>query len=174
MGAVGIREAADLSMLANNYMEKRLLDIPGVTKAYPHLSDHRMEMTRYGLGELTEETGVTAVDIQNRMVDFGVDAFWLSHEPWFVPEPFTPEAGEMWSLEDIDYWIDVLAYVCDEARRDPETVKSAPHNQAIHQIDGSYLERAGQVGNNVASVSPQAPVGFVRAGHGPLKHAHQG
>ena len=139
MGAVGIREAADLSMIANNYMEKRLLEIPGVTKAYPHLSDHRMEMTRYGLGELTEETGVTAVDVQNRMVDFGVDAFWLSHEPWFVPEPFTPEAGEMWSLEDIDYWIDVLAHVCAEARRDPETVKSAPHNQAIHQIDGSYL-----------------------------------
>ena len=139
MGTDGIREAADLSMLANNYMETRLLEIPGVTKAYPHLTEHRMEMTRYGLGDLTEETGVTAVDIQNRMVDFGVDAFWLSHEPWFVPEPFTPEAGEMWSLEDLDYWIDVLAHVCEEARRDPELVKSAPHNQAIHQIDGADL-----------------------------------
>ena len=29
------------------------------------------------------------------MVDFGIDAFWLSHEPWLVPQPFTPEAGEM-------------------------------------------------------------------------------
>ncbi len=73
------------------------------------------------------------------MVDFGVDAFWLSHEPWIVPEPFTPEAGEMWSLEDMDYWIDVLAHVCEEARTDPDMVKSAPHNHPIHQIDGSAL-----------------------------------
>jgi glycine dehydrogenase subunit 2 len=140
MGASGIRAAADLSMLANNYMETRLLQIPGVSKSQPHLTEHRMEMTRYSLGELTEETGVTTVDVQHRMVDFGVDAFWLSHEPWIVPEPFTPEAGEMWSLEDIDYWIDVLAHVCEEARTDPDLVKSAPHNQVIHRIDGSSLD----------------------------------
>ena len=139
MGAAGIREAADLSVLANNYMEKRLLEIPGITKSLPHLVAHRMEMTRYSLGELTNETGVTAINVQNRMVDFGVDAFWLSHEPWIVPEPFTPEAGEMWSLEDIDYWIDVLAHVCNEAREQPELVKTAPHNQAIHQLNDSYL-----------------------------------
>jgi glycine dehydrogenase subunit 2 len=94
-------------------------------------------MTRYSLGKMTEETGVTVLDVQNRMVDFGIDAFWLSHEPWIVPEPFTPEAGELWSKEDIDYWIDVLAAVVAEAYADPETVRTAPHNQAIHKVDGS-------------------------------------
>ena len=74
------------------------------------------------------------IDVENRMVDFGVDAFWLSHEPWIVPEPFTPEAGELWSKEDVDLWIDVLAQVIDEAYEDPEVVKTAPHNQAIHQV----------------------------------------
>ncbi len=92
-------------------------------------------MTRYSLGTLTEETGVTVIDVQNRMVDFGVDAPWLSHEPWVVPEPFTPEPGEMWSKEDIDYWIDVLAHVCEEAYSDPQIVQTAPHNQAIHKLD---------------------------------------
>ena len=75
------------------------------------------------------------MDVSNRMVDFGVDAPWLSHEPWVVPEPFTPEAGEMWSREDIDYWIDVLAHVCNEAYTDPQVVLAAPHNQAIHKLD---------------------------------------
>lgn len=139
MGMDGIREAADISIIANNYMEKRLLQIPGVTKSLPHLNQHRMEMTRYSLEELTEETGVTVLDVQNRMVDFGVDAFWLSHEPWIVPEPFTPEAGEMWSLEDLDYWIDVLAEIAREAHESPEIVKTAPHNQAIHKVKGSNL-----------------------------------
>jgi glycine dehydrogenase subunit 2 len=96
-------------------------------------------MTRYSLGTLTEETGITAVQIQNRMTDFGIDAFWLSHEPWFIPEPFTPEAGELWSIEDIDYWIDVLAAVCAEAYTDPELVRTAPHNQVVHQLTAEDL-----------------------------------
>ena len=35
MGADGIREAADLSVLANNYMETRLLEVRGVTQVAP-------------------------------------------------------------------------------------------------------------------------------------------
>jgi glycine dehydrogenase subunit 2 len=137
MGADGIRQAADLSVLANNYMEQRLLAIRGITKSHPGLTAPRLEMTRYSIEAVTADTGVTVFDVQNRMVDFGVDAFWLSHEPWLVPEPFTPEAGELWSKEDIDYWIDVLERVIDEAYADPELVKTAPHNQAIHQVDAS-------------------------------------
>jgi glycine dehydrogenase subunit 2 len=140
MGGDAIDRASDLSVLANNYMEKKLLQIRGVTKSHPHVAANRLEMTRYSLGDLTRDTGVTAVDVQNRMVDFGVDAFWLSHEPWLVPEPFTPEAGEMWSKEDIDYWVAVLAHVCDEAYTDPETVKTAPHRQVVHQLDPRGLD----------------------------------
>ncbi len=137
MGSEGIRRAADLSVLANNYMEQRLLEIRGITKSYPSVTAPRLEMTRYSIETVTNDTGVTVFDVQNRMVDFGVDAFWLSHEPWLVPEPFTPEAGELWSKEDIDYWIDVLAQVIEEAYSNPQLVKTAPHNQAIHRVDSS-------------------------------------
>jgi glycine dehydrogenase subunit 2 len=140
MGAEGIMEASDLSVLANNYMEPRLLAIRGISKSHPHLTKRRMEMTRYSFEQLTEETGVTVLDIENRMVDFGVDAFWTSHEPWLVPEPFTPEAGETWTLEDIDYWIAVIEQISNEAYSDPEIVTSAPHNQPVHRMDASGLE----------------------------------
>ena len=140
MGAEGIREAADLSVLANNYLERRLLEIPGITRSHPEIDVRRLEMTRFSLGELRQETGIGVVDVSNRLVDFGVDAPWLSHEPWIVPEPITPEAGEMWSKEDIDYWIDVLAQVCREAREDPELVRSAPHNQVVHKLADVSLD----------------------------------
>lgn len=139
MGAEGIRDAADLSVLANAYMERRLLEVRGVSRSHPDQTSPRMEMTRYSIEEVARDTGVTVFDVQNRMVDHGVDAFWLSHEPWLLPEPFTPEPGELWSKEDIDRWIDVLALVIDEAYEDPETVKTAPHRQAIHQVDGSRV-----------------------------------
>ena len=140
MGAEGIRQAADLSVLANNYMEPRLLAIRGVSKSYPQLTAPRLEMTRYSLAKLTEETGVTVVDVQNRMVDFGVDAFWLSHEPWIVPEPFTPEAGET-VVEGGHRLLDRRARaVIAEAYEDPDVVKTAPHRQAVHQLDPRGLE----------------------------------
>ena len=144
MGADGIKDAADLSVLANNYMEKRLLQIRGVTRSHPDATTPRLEMTRYSIEAVTRDTGINVFDIQNRMVDFGIDAFWLSHEPWLLPEPFTPEPGELWSKEDIDLWIDVLEHVIDEAYNDPETVKTAPHNQAIHQVDGSRVNEPGR------------------------------
>jgi len=123
MGIEGLRDAANISVLANNYMEKRLLDIPGITKGMPDVKGRRLEM----------------FDVQNRMTDYGVDAYWLSHEPWFIPEPFTPEAGELWSVEDIDYWIDVLETVCNEARTNPELVKTSPHNQVVHKQNSTNL-----------------------------------
>jgi glycine dehydrogenase subunit 2 len=131
MGIDGVQQASDISVLVNNYMDKRLTSIPGVKRALPHLTGPRMEMTRYSVEEIKQQTGVSIIDIQHRMLDFGIDAFWLSHEPWFVPEPFTPEAGEMWSKEDIDYWIDCFAMVCEEARTNPDFVRTAPHNQVL-------------------------------------------
>lgn len=140
MGEAGISEASDISVLLNNYMEKELLKIRGITRSHPDIGCWRIEMTRFSLGQLYEETGVTALDVQNRMVDYGIDAFWLSHEPWVVPQPFTPEAGEMWSKEDIDYWVAVLRQISDEAYSDPELVKTAPHNQAVHKLTADSLD----------------------------------
>jgi glycine dehydrogenase subunit 2 len=141
MGAEGLAEASDISVLANNYMDHQLARIKGVSRSHPHLTGWRMEMTRHSLEQLRQDTGVTCLDVQNRMVDYGVDAYWLSHEPWVVPEPFTPEAGEMYSKEDLDYWIAVIARVCEEAYVDPQLVKTAPHNQPIHALKSESLEQ---------------------------------
>lgn len=144
MGAEGISEAAEMSVLMNNYMGKELLKIRGVTRSHPDIPGWRMEMTRFSLQELYDDTGVTVADVSNRMVDFGVDAPWLSHHPWLVPEPLTPEAGEMWSKEDIDYWIAVLKQITDEAYSNPDIVKRAPHNQAIHKLTPASLDEPDQ------------------------------
>jgi glycine dehydrogenase subunit 2 len=140
MGGDGIQEGSDLSVLANNYMDAKLARIPGLARSHPDTGGRRMEMTRWGLGPLKEATGVGTVDVANRMADYGVDPWWMSHEPWVVPEPFTPEAGEMYGKEDLDYWIAVVERICEEARRDPDLVRTAPHRQPIAQIDGSGLD----------------------------------
>ena len=140
MGADGLQEGSDISVLANNYMDKKLATIPGLTRSHPDNPGWRMEMTRWSLGNLKEDTGVGTVDVANRMADYGIDPYWMSHEPWMVPEPFTPEAGEMYSKEDIDNWIEVIARISHEAYSEPEIVKTAPHSQAIARIKGDALD----------------------------------
>ncbi|WP_420406766.1 aminomethyl-transferring glycine dehydrogenase subunit GcvPB [Hoeflea sp.] len=140
MGAEGIAMASDISVVANNYMDKKLGEIPGIEISNPDIRKRRMEMTRWSLGPLAEETGVGTADFANRMADYGIDPWWMSHEPWIVAEPFTPEAGELWSKQDIDQWIGVVARIAQEARETPELVKSAPHKQAVAQVEGSVFE----------------------------------
>ncbi|AGT10823.1 aminomethyl-transferring glycine dehydrogenase subunit GcvPB [Paracoccus aminophilus] len=140
MGAEGINLASDISVVANNYMDKKLGEISGLARSNPEISLRRMEMTRWSLQPLYEETGVDTFAVANRMADYGIDPYWMSHEPWLVPQPFTPEAGELWSKEDIDLWIAVLAKVVEEARETPELVKTAPHNQPIAQVKGEVFD----------------------------------
>jgi glycine dehydrogenase subunit 2 len=40
----------------------------------------------------------------------------------------------MYGKESLDQWIAVLAQISDEAYSNPDIVKSAPHNQAIHRL----------------------------------------
>ncbi|OON64527.1 glycine dehydrogenase subunit 2 [Massilia sp. KIM] len=140
MGAEGMAQAADISVLANNYMERGLLAIRGVTRSHPGHTSPRLEMTRYSLQQLKDDTGVDVHDVQNRMTDFGIDAMWSSHHPWLIPEPFTPEAGEMYGKEALDKWIAVLARISEEAYSDPELVRTAPHNQAVHRLKTHALD----------------------------------
>jgi len=95
---------------------------------------------RYSVEQMREETGITVEDIEHRMVDFGIDAFWLSHHPLLVAEPFTPEAGEMYSKEDLDTWCDVIARISDEAYNDPDLVRNAPYNHPIRRLDATHIE----------------------------------
>ena len=140
MGAEGIDLASDISVVANNYMDKKLSEIRGLEKSHPKFGKWRMEMTRWSLGPMHKDTGVGTVTAANRMADYGIDPWWMSHEPWVVDEPFTPEAGELWSKDDIDQWVAALRKISDEAYADPETVLSAPHNQPISKAKGDWME----------------------------------
>src|SRR5690606_38682560 len=63
MGADGLRECADISVINNNYLEKKLLTIPGLSEAFAGNGMRRMEQVRYTWAPLTEETGVGTTEI---------------------------------------------------------------------------------------------------------------
>jgi len=139
MGAQGLLEVAHTSVINNNYLAKLLLTIPGVVRHYAE-GKYRLEQTRYSWEKLKQDTGCGTEDVQRRMVDFGVQSYFMSHHPWIISEPFTPEPCETYSRADCDYWAAVLRQISKEAYTDPELVKSAPHNAPIHKLNIAPLD----------------------------------
>lgn len=133
LGARGLREVAEVSIINNNYLEKQLRQICGLS--YPYAKGRRrLDQIRWSLGTLKEETGFGTVDMRTRLCDFGVQTWFMSHYPWVVPEPFTPEPCETYSRDDIDYWAAALAHAVEDAYERPELFAGAPHNQSCHRI----------------------------------------
>lgn len=131
LGAKGLRDVAEIAVLNNNYLYHEILKIKGVSA--PYIKGKRLEQVRYSWEQLTKDTGVTTDDISRRMADLG-HQYWTSHHPYVVPEPFTLEPTESYSKEDLDEYVNSLAYISNEAYTNPEKVKNAPYHSSIHRI----------------------------------------
>ncbi len=138
LGAEGLKETAKVAVLCNNYLLKKVREIPGVSVPYAE-GKHRVEQVRYSWERLTQETGVTTEDIQRRMADFGFH-IWSSHHPWVVPEPFTLEPTESYAKAELDEYLLALRAVAEEAYQHPEMVKGAPYDSCVHKIDHEPLD----------------------------------
>jgi glycine dehydrogenase subunit 2 len=142
LGAEGLREVAEIAVLNNNYLLHKMLEIPGVSAPYAQ-GKRRIEQVRYSWQALAVETGVHSEEIGLRAADYGVH-YWTSHHPYIVPEPCTLEPTESYAKDELDEYAAILAHVAEEARTDPEWVKSAPHNSTIHTIDHGPLDDPSQ------------------------------
>ena len=138
LGAEGLYEVSKIAVLNNNYLYKKILEIPGASVPY-NPNKQRIEQTRYSFEKLCQETGVTIDDIQNRMFDHGCH-FWTSHHPFIVPSPFTLEPTESYSKDELDEYVEVIKSIVEEAKNCPDILRSAPHNSVCHKIDFSVLD----------------------------------
>ena len=138
LGAEGLKEAAHIAVLNNNYILEKVKEIKGASAPYAK-GRHRIEQVRYSWEQLTKDTGVSTEDVAFRMADFGFH-LWSSHHPFIVPQPFTIEPTESYSKEEIDEYLDGLRKIVEEAYKEPEKVKNAPYNSVVHKIDNSTLD----------------------------------
>ena len=144
LGAVGLREVAECSVLNNNYLEKKLREVPGVVVQYAK-GKRRLEQIRYSWDKLKEDTDVGTEDVMRRMTDFGLQHYWMSHHPWIVPEPFTLEPCESYSKDDLDEYIAVLRQISKEAYEDPDLVKNAPYNSVVHKVSSPAIDEPERI-----------------------------
>ena len=133
LGPDGLRNAAICSVLNNNYMEKNLRETKGIKIFYGE-GKTRLEQVRYSWDTLKNDTGFGTDDVNNRIQDFGIPDYWLTHPPYITPEPMTLEPCESYSKEDMDEYIAVLREASREAYEEPEIYEKQPPFNAVVRV----------------------------------------
>jgi glycine dehydrogenase subunit 2 len=127
-GADGLLSIAEHAVLNANYLLARLRG------AYP-LPYDRTCMHEFVLeGHWDDAPDVHALDIAKRLMDYKFHPP-TNYFPLIVHEALMIEPTETESKETLDAFAEALLKIADEAHREPETLKSAPHHTPVGRLD---------------------------------------
>jgi glycine dehydrogenase subunit 2 len=128
MGAEGLKKASETAVLNANYIKSKLM------KYYNVPTDDICKHEAV-LGSLREnEAHVSTLDVAKRLLDYGYHPPTI-YFPLIVEEAMMIEPTETESLETLDKFIEAMIKISEEAKNNPELVKSAPHNTDIKRLD---------------------------------------
>ena len=128
LGREQIKLVGPLATLNANYIKESLKDLYELP--IDGLCCH--EFVFDGLKD--KSTGVTTMDIAKRLLDYGYHAPTI-YFPLLFHESLMIEPTENESRETLDGFIAVMRKIAEEAKTDPDLVKSAPHNTPIGRVD---------------------------------------
>jgi glycine dehydrogenase subunit 2 len=134
-GPDGLRHVAESAILNANYLKHELSSDYEI--AYPQICQHEFVATAQ---RQKDEYGVTALDIAKRLLDFGMYAP-TTYFPLIVHEALMIEPTETETRETLDYFVSVMRQIAEEARANPEIVKTAPHTTVIGRLDQALAAR---------------------------------
>jgi glycine dehydrogenase subunit 2 len=121
MGRENIPRIAEMAVLNANYLSALLGDL--FHRPYGGVPMHEFVVTDH---DLKKETGVDTTDVAKRLIDSGFHPPTI-HFPLVVHGALMIEPTETETPEAIEEFAAALRSIVEEARRDPETVKGAPH-----------------------------------------------
>lgn len=128
LGKENIRMVGPLATLNANYVKESLKDVYELP--IPRVCKH--EFVFDGLKD--KSTGVTTMDVAKRLLDYGYHAPTI-YFPLLFHESMMIEPTENESVETLDQFIGILRTIAQEAKENPEVVKTAPHNTPTGRAD---------------------------------------
>jgi glycine dehydrogenase subunit 2 len=134
-GPEGLLHVAQSAILNANYLKHELAADYDI--AYPQICQHEFIATAE---RQKQESGVTALDVAKRLLDFGMYAP-TTYFPLIVHEALMIEPTETETRETLDYFVSVMKQIAEESRTNPEIVKTAPHTTPVGRLDQALAAR---------------------------------
>jgi glycine dehydrogenase subunit 2 len=134
LGADGLKRASELAVLNANYVRHKL-------KEHYHLAYSTDCLHEVVFSDKWQKAlSVTALDIAKRLLDYGVHPPTM-YFPLVVKGALMVEPTETESLYDLDRMIAAFIAIAEEAKHNPEIIRSAPHHTALSRLDEARAAR---------------------------------
>ncbi|RPI34253.1 MAG: glycine dehydrogenase subunit 2 [Chloroflexota bacterium] len=127
-GADGLRKISEYAVLNANYLLARLRNTYNVPYDRGCMHEFVME------GCWPDAPNVHALDIAKRLMDYDFHPP-TNYFPLIVHEALMIEPTETESKQTLDVFADTLIKIAEEARLDPEVLKTAPHKTPVGRLD---------------------------------------
>jgi len=134
LGPDGLRRCAEMAVLNANYLLARLRGVYHVPYDRPVM--HECVLSDRHL----DGTGITTLDVAKRLIDYGYHPPTV-YFPLIVHGALMIEPTESESLEGLDRFVDAMLAIAEEAREDPELVRTAPHHTRRSRLDETRAAR---------------------------------
>jgi len=131
LGPDGLKAVAETAVLNTNYVLAKVLERSKFELPFSRRRKHEFVLSAK---KINEQTGVRALDIGKRMLDWGLHSPTV-YFPQIVEEAMMVEAPETESLRDLDELVEAFVRAGKEAETDPEKLRSAPHHTSVGRID---------------------------------------
>ena len=138
LGSDGLKRATELAILNANYMAKRLSEHFEVL----YTGDRGRVAHEFilDLRPLKKATGISDEDVAKRLIDYGIHPPTM-YFPLIVEEALMIEPTETESKETLDYFIEVMRTIAQEAKDSPELLHDAPHDTPNTRVDEARAAR---------------------------------
>jgi glycine dehydrogenase subunit 2 len=127
-GPDGLQKVSEYAVLNANYIMSKL-------KGTYHVPYNRICMHEFvAEGKWEDAPDVRALDIAKRLMDYDFHPP-TNYFPLIVHEALMIEPTETESKQTMDSFCDVMLKIAEEAHKDPELLRSAPHNTPVGRLD---------------------------------------
>ncbi len=134
-GAEGVRRVTEMAVLNANYLRAHLKEDYQLASEGPSM--HEVVFSDAKL----KGTGVETIDVAKRIMDYGYHPPTM-YFPLIVHGSLMIEPTESETKETLDAFISAMKSIAEEARTQPEVVKSAPHVPGWRRFDEARAARS--------------------------------
>ncbi len=126
LGREGVKRAAEWAVLNANYLRVKIHKTYHVP--FDQICMHEFVANPKGLGK------TKTLDIAKRIIDLGFHPPTV-YFPLIIPEAIMIEPTETEAKETLDCFAAAMEQIAEEARNNPEVLKTAPHGTPVGRLD---------------------------------------
>ena len=134
LGGKGLAEVTRHAVLNANYLFHLLKDLLKPASPLPPMHEFVLS------GDPLRTYGVRTLDVAKRLLDYGVYAPTV-YFPLIVHEALMIEPTETETPETLERYANILRTIVEEAKKEPEKLKDAPHHTPVRRLNEAQAAR---------------------------------